>query len=155
MTRSASTILLFAAVTGLTGCSGFRESNWNPTNWFGGRNQPEMVSAEAPPADTRPLVAQVTALAVNRNSQGVIVNATGLPPTQGWWDASLVPASRDEPVDGVMTFDFVVLPPPAAQRTSTPQSREVTAGAFLSNIKLQQIRTIVVRGATNSRSARN
>ena len=89
-----------------------------------------------------------------RQPGGAIVRATGLPPTQGWWDASLVAENSGLPVDGVLTYRFVVDQPREATRVSTQQSREVTAAAYLSDIKLEGISQIVVLGAENSQSSR-
>jgi hypothetical protein len=106
------------------------------------------------PDDPRILVADVTEMEVARQPGGAIVRAAGLPPTQGWWDAALVAENRGEPVDGVLTYRFVVDQPRGPARVSTPQSREVTAAAYISDIKLANVTQIVVLGAANSRSSR-
>mgnify|MGYP003417419154 FL=1 len=151
--RRALTVTLVLA---LAGCGGFRDSRLNPLNWFG-RSQEgpatltpkDGYSAE----DPRPLVAEVTALSIEQTDGGAIVSATGLPPTQGWWDAELIADNDGLPnEDGVLTYRFVVVPPPGQRRVSTAQSREVTAGDFLSNIDLQTISSVVVQGQANSRS---
>lgn len=139
----------------VAGCGRIRDSRLNPFNWFGGsRSEPrEQVSAlEAGmvrKADPRQMVAQVTALAIDRTPNGAIVQAAGLPPTQGYWDAALVADS--DPVDGVLTYRLVVAQPKTPRPASTPQSREVTAAVFLSNAKLAEISKIVVQGVQNSR----
>jgi hypothetical protein len=82
---------------------------------------------------------------------GAIVRATALPPTQGYWEADLV---RAEDEDGRIVFDFLIVPPVTPQRVSTHPSREITAGAFVSNRDLAGAREIVVRGDRTSRSSR-
>ncbi len=139
----------------VAGCGRIRDSRFNPFNWFGGsQSQSREVSAlEAgmvAKVDPRPLVDQVTVMTVNRTPQGAIIQATGLPPTQGFWDAELVAENDGEPVDGVLTYRFVVSEPQGARRVSTPQSREVTAAAFVTNRKLDDISKIVVQGLRNS-----
>jgi len=67
-----------------------------------------------------------------------------------FWDAELVAENDGEPVDGVLTYRFVVSEPQGARRVSTPQSREVTAAAFVTNRKLDDISKIVVQGLRNS-----
>lgn len=156
MRLPVSGLLILALV--LAGCGRIRESRLNPFNWFG-RSQPVAVATAEPavpgkPDDPRILVAEVTEMEVARQPGGAIVRATGLPPTQGWWDAALVSENGGEPVDGVLTYRFVVDQPREATRVSTPQSRAVTAAAYLSDIKLQGISQIVVLGAQNSRSSR-
>jgi hypothetical protein len=141
----------------LAGCGGLRDSKLNPLNWFG-RSQPKAetltVDGSAAPIDNRANVTQVTSLAVEAIPEGAIVRASGLPPTQGFWDAALVAENDGYPVDGVLTYRFVVAEPPGPRRSGTPQSREVTAADYLSTIDLAQITEIVVLGSENSRSTR-
>lgn len=143
----------------VAGCGRIRDSRLNPFNWFGGsQSQPraEVSALEAgmtPVADPRQLVDQVTSLSINRTPQGAIVEAAGLPQTQGYWDADLVAENGGEPAEGVLTYRFVVAPPSGPRRVSTPQSREVTAAAFVSNAKLAEVSKIVVLGLGNSRSS--
>ena len=156
MRLPVSGLLILALV--LAGCGRIRESRLNPFNWFG-RSQPAAVAVTEPavpgrPDDPRILVAEVTEMEVARQPGGAIVRAAGLPPTQGWWDAARVAENNGEPVDGVLTYRFVVDQPRGPARVSTPQSREVTAAAYLSDIKLANITQIVVLGAGNSRSSR-
>lgn len=156
MRLPVSGLLILALV--LAGCGRIRESRLNPFNWFGRSQATTVVATDSVvpgrPGDPRVLVADVTDMEVARQPGGAIVRATGLPPTQGWWDAALVAENNGEPVDGVLTYRFVVDQPHAATRVSTPQSREVTAAAYLSDIKLANVTQIVVLGAANSRSSR-
>ncbi|MCB2129863.1 MAG: hypothetical protein KDE03_12485 [Rhodobacteraceae bacterium] len=152
--RTPVTILLVTVLT-VGACGTIRESRLNPFNWFGrSQSSSATVAADQAKADPRNPVEEVIAMDVARQPGGAIVTATGLPPTQGWWSAELVAENDGEPVDGVMTYTFVVFPPVKGGTVSTPQSREVTAAVFLSNIKLAGIRQIVVQGKTNSRSSR-
>ncbi|MCV2864158.1 hypothetical protein [Defluviimonas sp. WL0075] len=157
MRKPATVLMAIAIALSLAGCAKVRESKLNPFNWFGrSKEAPAQVqeTASGVPNDPRLLVAQVTELVVERMPEGAIVRATGLPPTQGWWKAELVAENGGDPVEGVMTYRFVIAPPVGAKPASTPQSREVTAAAFLSNIKLESIRSIVVTGEANSRSSK-
>ncbi|WP_126976753.1 hypothetical protein [Frigidibacter oleivorans] len=152
----ALTLALTTSLT-LAACGRVADSRVNPFNWFGRAESRTVVVAADPaalPPGTR-LVDQVTALDVNRTRDGAIVTATGIPPTQGWWDATLLPrtagaAGTAVPVDGVVTLRFVVTPPPGPTRQSTPQSRQLTAGLFLSNGDLEGVSRIVVEGAQNA-----
>ena len=138
----------------VTGC-GFGESRLNPFNWFSSAPEEEtlepfqVIEVE----DDRPLVAQITALNIDRTPGGAIVRVTGLPPTQGWYDVALVDESGG-PIDGVQSYSLRASPPDEPQRVSTVQSREVTAARFISDIALAQVRVIQVTGAQNSRAAR-
>lgn len=158
MRLPVSGLLILALV--LAGCGRIRDSRLNPFNWFGRSTETVTTAAAAEPvvpglpADPRLLVAEVTEMEVAREPGGAIVRASGLPPTQGWWDAALVAENGGDPVDGVLTYRFVVDQPRGATRVSTPQSREVTAAAWLSETRLAEVRQIVVLGAQNSRSSR-
>jgi hypothetical protein len=138
----------------LASCGAVSNSRLNPFNWFG--NSPEgavvVVSGETGEiVDQRPLVATVTEMAIEQMPGGVIIRATGLPPTQGHWDAELVARPVE---DGVLVYDFRLVPPPSPASVSTPQSREVIVASFLSTIKLEGVRQITVQGASNARTSR-
>ncbi len=140
------------ALTVLSACGGLRDSRLNPMNWFG-RSQPAaQVQVAAAPTDPRALVDQVLSMTVESYPGGAIVRATGLPPTQGYWQAELVARPLDE--NGVLVLDFRVFPPIAAAGVINQQSREITVAYNLSDIKLQGISEIVVQGAGNARSSR-
>lgn len=144
-------VATLCATLALGACSTVSNSRLNPFNWFGGSEEVVAVETTAVPTDNRLLVAQVSGMTLEKMPGGVIVRATGLPPTQGFWEAELV--ARDAE-DGVLIYDFRVFPPITPQITSTTQSREVTVAAYLSNVKLNSIRQITVQGATNARTSR-
>ena len=146
------------AVLALAGC----ESRFNPVNWFGGSTEEATLAPRrgyVETVDRRPLVQQVLSMKVDRVPGGAIVSAIGLPPTQGHWATDLVPETTtigDKPVadNGVLAFQFRLLPPPGPRRSGTPVSRELSASTFLTDQELLGVRTIVVRGQTNQFSAR-
>lgn len=151
------TLAVMALLLTVSAC-GFGSSRLNPFNWFGrsAPAAPATLEVAGPGAviDNRALVQQVTDMQVKPMPGGAIVQATGLPPTQGWWDAELVAENKGKPDEnGVLTLRFAVAEPRTQQRVSTPQSREVTAGLFLSDQDLATVRKIVVTGETNSRVA--
>lgn len=135
-------------------CGRIAQSRLNPFNWFGRSERVETVAVapEAVTPDGRQLVADVTALVIERNPGGAIVRATGLPPTQGFWEAELVSVPTEE--EGVALYEFRVFPPPTPKPVSTVQSREITVATYLSDIALAQVRQIVVQGANGAQSAR-
>jgi hypothetical protein len=149
-------ILTLTLCGGLAGCGNFNASSLNPFNWWGGGDAAEAVAPDGRVIDSRPLVGEVTDLVVERTAGGAIVRATGLPPLQGFWSAALVPESLELQPDenGVLAFDFRALPPVTPQGTGSPRTRELVTGYFLSNQALDGVRSIVVRGERNSRSAR-
>jgi len=137
----------------LTGCA----TKMNPFNWFK-RGSTEETLTELPDPnviiDSRGLVQQVVSLSIDKTPGGAIIRATGLPPTQGFWDAALVAENGEKPIKGVLTYQFRIEQPIDFQRVSNPQSREVVVARFVSNIKLQGVTQIRVVGATNARSSR-
>lgn len=144
---------LLAALTAvmlLTACGGFRDSRLNPRNWFGRSALADIVVVQT--ADPRPLVDQVLTMVVEPYPGGAIIRATGLPPTQGFWQAELEPLAVDD--NGVLVYEFRVFPPIIDRRPGTQASREITVATSLSDIKLQGITRIVVQGAQNARESR-
>ena len=148
--RLVMTALLMA---GLSGCASVNESRFNPLNWFG--SEEETLDPIAVENERRPLVAEITGLAIERTPGGAIIRATALPPTQGWHDAELVSVDQDgEPIDGVLSYAFRAVPPEEDQRQSTERSRELSAAVFVSNIVLGNTRVVQVTGQQNSRAIR-
>lgn len=145
-------IALLMTLSLLAGCGYVRESRVNPFNWFGQTKTVEKVVLPERAKDPRPLIAQVTSMTVEPIASGAIVRATGLPPTQGWWEANLVAA--DKVVDGKLVIEFLAFPPVTQADQGTPYSREITAATHISKIKLQEIREIIVQGENNALSSR-
>jgi hypothetical protein len=136
----------------LVGCGGFRDSRFNPFNWFGRSEPRETVVVPEEAGDPRALVQAVLTMAVEPIPGGAIVRARGETPTQGWWEAELVPVPVDE--NGVLVYEFRLSPPTDRTNVSTPQSRQVDVAIYISDVKLESVREIVVQGANNARVAR-
>jgi hypothetical protein len=151
------TIAALTAVLFLSACGSFSGSRLNPMNWFG--RESEETTSLIPAGgyrnvDNRAAVSQVTEMALERRPGGAVLRATGLPPTQGWWDAELRAENDGEAVDGVLLFTFVAAEPRGAAAQGSATSREITAAVFLSDIRLSGAREIRVQGAQNARSVR-
>lgn len=140
------------AAAALAGCGGFRQSRLNPLNWFGRSAPRETIVLPDERQDARPLVDAVLSMTVEPIPGGAIVRARGQTPTQGWWQADLVPLDID--AEGVLVYEFRLLPPIERTDVNTPQSRQVDVAIYISDIRLDRVREIVVQGATNARSAR-
>jgi hypothetical protein len=151
-----STLAAMSAVLVLSACGGFSASSFNPFTWF--EADEEEVTTLVPPGgaiiDNRVPVIQVTEVALERRPGGALLRAVGLPPTQGWWDAELRAENDGEAQDGALVFTFVVAEPREATAQGSPQSREVTAAVYLSDIRLSQAREIRVQAAQNARTLR-
>ena len=140
------------ATLALSAC-GFGQSRLNPLNWFG-RSQPaeQVALVTTAAADPRPLVAQVLTMSIEPFPGGALVRATGLPPTQGFWEAELVALPVDDA--GTLVLEFRIFPPVTRAGVVNQQSREVTVAYSLSDIKLSSISQIIVQGAGNARASR-
>ncbi len=151
--------IILSACGGSSGSSGGSfgsGGNLNPINWF--RSDPAAETVETVAierrVDQRPLVAEITALVIERMPGGAIVRVTGLPPEQGWHTGELISETGGEPVDGVLVYAFRAVPPATPTRVSTQQSRELIVAKSLSDFELAGVRQIRVVGARNSRVAR-
>lgn len=143
---------LFAAMM-MVVLLGACQSRLNPFNWFG-RSAPveKVLITDAEVADPRALVDEVLSLDIESFPGGAIIRAEGRTPVQGYWDAELVARPIDK--DGVLIYDFRILPPITATDVSTPRSRQVAVAVSLSDIKLDGISQIIVQGARNARAVR-
>ncbi|MFT5345397.1 MAG: hypothetical protein ACI95S_001132 [Dinoroseobacter sp.] len=125
----------------------------NPLNWFGSSEETITAAPADFVTDPRPLVSQVTSLQIERTVGGAIIRAVGLPPSQGYWDAELVPLNNEEPDENrVLAYEFRISTPVFARSVSTQQSREVVVAHFISDRGLDGVRRITVSGSETSRS---
>lgn len=129
------------------------QSRLNPFNWFG-RSAPvdTVLVTQAEVVDPRLLVDEVLSLDIEAFPGGAIIRAEGRNPTQGYWDAELV--ARPIETEGVLIYDFRLLPPVERTDVNTQRSRQVAVAATLSAVKLDGIREIIVQGARNARAVR-
>ena len=137
---------------GLTGCGRIGQSKLNPFNWFKKSEPRETIVLPGEKTDPRGLVDTVLSMQVEPIPGGAVVRARGVSPTQGYWDAELVAQDVDE--NGVLVYEFRLLPPPGRADVNTQTSREIDVAIYISDVKLENVREIVVQGATNARSAR-
>lgn len=147
----ARRLVVVTLVLALTGCGAIRESRLNPFNWFK-KSEPRETVVLVEKGDPRPLVDTVLSMAVEPIPGGAIVRARGVTPTQGWWNAELV--AQDVTEDGVLVYEFRLVPPTGRTDVNTQQSREIDVGIYISDVKLAEVREIVVQGASNARVSR-
>lgn len=143
-------LALVAIAPVIAGCGGIRDSRFNPFNWFGRDRNEEVEAAVSDDGDPRRLVNQVLSLSVDPTPEGAIVRAVGLPPLQGFWDASLVRIETQDPSE--LVYEFRVSPPLEQRRQGPQRSREIIVGTSISNVRLANIRRIVVVGQQNRRT---
>ena len=153
--RFALPALMTSLVFGLSACGG--TANLNPFSWFRSDGVKEVAvipeGGFLEDQEFRGLVSQVIELEILRSPGGAIIRAKGLPPRLGYWDAELVPENFERPENGVLTYMFRITEPPYQTNSGRPKQREVLVGQFISNTKLQGVRSIRVVGERNSRSA--
>jgi hypothetical protein len=157
----------------LAGCGGFRQSRINPRNWFGRSTSRPRNTVAASADGSNPLIPeredsifrrsnreevyagtpvdQITALSVERTSDGAIIHVTGQPMRQGAFDVRLIPEQdEDAPVGGVLSYQLFAIQP-----SDTPQgparARQVQAGVVVSNQTLERVTAVRVRGLRNER----
>ena len=147
---SRRAVLALGGVALLAGCGGRREGG---RRWFGlggRREEPDTLEPEGGYGsvfqDNRPLAPRVDSVTVEAATGGVIVRASGVMPTQQYWDADLVAARTDNPSDGVYRFDFRAWPPSPSARPAVgpPRSRELHVAAFVRTGDLEGARTVAV-----------
>jgi hypothetical protein len=148
-------VAAFLAMMALSACSGISQSRLNPFNWFGGSKQELMTPEEmAVVPDGRTLIDQVVSFSVEPAQGGAILRATGLTPTQGFWDGELVAQNDERAIDGVLTYAFHVREPAGFEQVNTERSREVVVAKFVSNYRLSGVRSIRVLADRNARTAK-
>ena len=151
MTLTHRPIAALLALSLMAGCAGISQSRLNPMNWFAPRERAVESFSIEKAADPRPLIEQITAVAVEPLPSGALVRATGLAATQGYWMADLVVGEVDE--TGTLVIDFVAIPAAQVAAVSTPRSREITAAVSLRSDTLAAAKRITVRGQGNQKTA--
>lgn len=141
------------ALAGLTaGCGG--GSNIFSFLGFGGDNVELFVPPPPEALDPRPLIDEVTEVTIEDTVGGIILTARGLPSTQGHFSGSLLAENSGDPIDGVLVYQFRIVPPGFSDRISTESSREVIVGAYVTTQNLAGVREIQIIGGRNTRSVR-
>ena len=132
-----TTIVAVLILLALAGCSRETSSgrSINPLTWFDARDLPDtLVPVEQRlSTDNRLLVQQITDISIEATPGGVIIVATGLPPTQGYWQTDLVlDRPSGDPLQGVLTYQFRIAPPlsglPQQQNTTRTDSFQTESG---------------------------
>ncbi len=168
-------VVLLTGTMGLSACSGWKTSSANPTNWFGRSRPADINPSELAAAPANPLlpkeadgfraavvdevdgvtIQQVMTLVVEPTVEGAIVRAEGIALREGAYDARLIPETFDEsPVDGVLSYRFVVKYPNEATATGTEATRTISAARTVTRGHLEATRTIRVIGQQNARESR-
>ncbi len=135
-------LLLLAGAAALAGCSFEMPS-------FLGRQESQgyysLGGAEA--EQPEPEVLRYDSAVVEPALYGVIVRATATAPTWGWHTAFLRPLNDGEPdAAGIMTYEFVAIPPSGTEETGTVRSRKLSAGLYVPNLAMKKISGFRITG---------
>ncbi len=151
-------ILAFGLTLALGACSGggrASPSSFNPFGWI--RSDAGAVQSLAPArgysqsVETRPLVDRLTGAFAEPTPTGVIIRATALPPTQGYYAAGLTSEGIE---NGTLTLSFRARPPQRAMPAGPARLRELVAAVYLTRAQVQGLRRVRLRAAGNSRTLR-
>ena len=144
------------AVAGLlvAGCAGGVDSaRLNPLNWFEDNKEPEpaqeVVTQVPVTTSSTELMPIVRAVNAEQFASGIILIASGVPPTFGYHDPVLEPINEGRPINGELVFELRAKPPQGALPEGTEESREISVAKTLSQRQLQGVTSIRVMGAVN------
>lgn len=93
-----------------------------------------------------PVPVPLASARVERFNFGVIVRVEGIAPSQGYWGAALQIATEAE-ASGIMPMAFTAIPPEQVEAIGPPQTRVLTAAAFVPNRAMKGVRGFQVTGA--------
>lgn len=157
-----SVLILLTSTLALSAC----QSRVNPVNWFG-KDRADAVITESNPlipdqteegrsffAQEQAVafvglpIAKVSNLEVHSVTEGQLVVAVGVSSVHGTHDARLVPRGRPE--NGILTLDFMAVPPAEPITGGSDLTREITAASVLTDQQMAGVRTIRVAASGNT-----
>ncbi|MDA7966923.1 hypothetical protein [Ruegeria sp.] len=174
MHKSLSVLLVSSFI--LSGCSGWRDSRVNPSNWFGS-SQPAPATVETSVNDANALIpeqregsglfsrpeaedtsipiARIDELRIDPTPSGAIVYAAGTAIRQGAFGARLARVETEENTkNGVLEFTFRVNYPEYSTAQGTERSRMVSDAINVTAKELEGIRLVRVTGQQNALESR-
>lgn len=149
-------LIVLGVAVSLSGCSEVGGSKLNPFNWFGG-NDPQVSDIEPRGGyednqDLRPAVGTIKSVSTDRTAYGVIVHVVAQMPTQNYFALDLVETASNDPRE--LVFELRGWKPTTPGIVGTELQRQVDVATFISDQNAAPIRTIRIKGATNSLTAR-
>lgn len=149
-------LIVLGVAVSLSACSNASSSNLNPFNWFGG-NEDEVSEIEPrggydDQVDARPIVGTIKSVSTVESPYGVIVHVVAQMPTQNYFDLDLIEAASNDPRE--LVFELRGWRPATPGVVGTELQRQVDLATFVSEQNIAPIRTIRIKGATNSMTAR-
>lgn len=102
------------------------------------------LGGEPPP---EPRTVALRQAEVERALHGVILRVTGEAPTQGYYSATLRPIGDGAPdAAGILSFELIAYPPAEPQAVGPARTRVLTAGLFMPERALKDLRGFRVTG---------
>jgi hypothetical protein len=112
----------------------------------GGGDGMYRLGGPEPPPEPRSVALRETE--AERALHGVILRAVGEAPTQGYYSATLRPLGGGAPdAAGILSFELVAIPPAEPQSVGPARTRVLSAGLFMPNKSLEDLRGFRVAGA--------
>lgn len=155
-------LILLSSSLALSAC----QSRVNPVNWFGNDREDAVVTAGNPliPDETeegqsffaqeqaveyvgKP-ISQVTNVQVHQVTEGQLVMAVGVSSVHGTHTARLVPSDAGVE-NGVLTLNFMAIPPAEPIVGGSDLTREITTATVLTDQQMSGVRTIRVAASGN------
>jgi len=102
---------------------------------------------------TGTLIDQVIDLEVEPTATGAIVRAIGMTSRQGAFDVRLIALNEGEPVDGVLSYEFLAMQPINTAQ-GPAHTRRIQAAQPLTGPELEKVRAIRVIAKRNTRTSR-
>ena len=144
---------VFGAGLFLSGCSGgyTDTSRLNPLNWFERNKETQPATEIVAPQTTAQgeLIPLVKSVKAEPFSTGIILIASGVPPTFGYYNPTLEPINDGRPLNGELVFELRATRPEGEVTIGTEESREINVATTLNSIQLSGVDSIRVIGAVN------
>jgi hypothetical protein len=139
--RAGKGLTLLAAAGLLAGCGGgvpdfVGREGAGANSFYSIRGKPQPVAVRVP---MRSAIAEPALY-------GMILRVEGLAPTWGYHTASLRPLGDGPDAAGIMSFQFMAIPPDGVEPAGAPRTREISAAIFVPNISLKKLRGVRVTG---------
>ena len=111
------------------------------------------LGTSAPTAPRAPIpAASIQTVNLTPTSTGYVLKVLAVTPTQGYWNARLIPTESE--AEGSLAFTFAASPPPGTAPVPPERAREIAVATYLSRRDLAGIGEIVVRDAGSARALR-
>lgn len=145
--RMRNGIFLLAGAAFLAGCGGGGGGGMEVPGFLGREGNAQGFFSTRGKEVPDPVVLPIQQATSERALYGAIVRVSGPAPTQGYWGAALRPLSESPDANGVLRFEFVAVPPADPANSGSPETRTMTAGAFIPTITARKVTKVEIHGS--------